>query len=115
MSAQEEVVTGEVEAGATEGNEEISIRFCPDLVDERITASLEPLHAQIYALTEMMDRLILSNSAMESTRDTRYQYESPFSGAPGTSRYSTVATLATSGYSPDRPPAKNCTSAFGGK
>ena len=67
MSAHEEEVTGEVEADATEGNERNSIGFSPDLVDERIKASLEPLHAQISALTEMMDRLIRSNSAKETT------------------------------------------------
>ena len=38
MSTHEEEVTGEVEAEATEGNKEISVRFCPDLVDEKIKA-----------------------------------------------------------------------------
>ena len=67
--------------------------------------SLEMLRAQIFALTEMMDRLIQGNSAREFTtanpREPRYQYESPFSGAPGTSRFPTVAPLTTAGYSPD--------------
>ena len=67
MSAQEEEATGEVETGTIEGNEESSIRFSLDLVDERIKANLEPSHAQIFALTEMMDRLIQSNSAKEPT------------------------------------------------
>ena len=105
MSAHEEEVTGEVEADATEANEENSVWFSPDLSDERIRASLEPLHAQISALTKMMDRLIQSDAAGEtttaSTRETRYQYESPFGGAPGTSILTTVAPLTTSGYSPD--------------
>ena len=51
----------------TEGSEENSIRFSPELVDERIKASLEPLHPQITALNEMMDRLIQSDAAKEAT------------------------------------------------
>ena len=105
MSAHEEEVTGEVEADATESNEKNGEKISPYLVDEGSKASFEPLHAQISAFTEMMDRLIQSNSARETTtantRETRYQYESPFSGAPGTSRLPTVAPLTTSGYSPD--------------
>ena len=77
MSAQEEEVTGEVEADATEGNKKNSIIFSQDLVDEKIKTGLEPVHAQISALTDMMDRLIQINSAREtttmSTRETRYQ------------------------------------------
>ena len=94
-----------MDADATEGNEESSIIFSPDVVDERIKASLEPLHEQISTLTEMMDRLIQSNSAREtstaSSPETRQQYESPFSGVPGSSRFPTVAPLTTEGYSPD--------------
>ena len=104
MSAYEEV-TWKVEVDATEGNEENSIRFFPNLVDERIKASLEPLHAQISALTEMMDRLTQSNLARETTTtsswETRHQYESPFSGVPGSSRFPTVASLNTMGHSLD--------------
>ena len=89
MSAREEEVT-EIEIDASGGNEENSVRFSSDLVDERLKRSREPLHAQISALTEMMDRLIQGNSVREltmaSTRDLRYQYESPFSGAPETSQ-----------------------------
>ena len=59
--------TGKAETGMIEGSEENSIRFSPEL-DERIKASLELLHAQISALTEMMDRLIQSNSTTESTK-----------------------------------------------
>ena len=81
IAAHEEEVTGVVELNANEGNEENRVRFSPDLVDERIKASLERLHAQISALTEMMDCLIQSNSARKattaSTRETQYQNESP--------------------------------------
>ena len=87
MSAHEEEVTRS-RSKHKEGNEESSVRFSRDLVDERITASLEPLHAQISALTERMHRLIQSYSDRElttaSTRETRYQYDSLLSGAPGT-------------------------------
>ena len=105
LTAHEEGVTGEVEVNAKEGNEENSVRFSPDLVDERIKASLEPLHAQISALTEMVEGLIQSNSARElttaSARETRYQYESPLGRAPGNSRFPTVAPLTTARYSTD--------------
>ena len=84
MSALEEEVTGEVEADATEANEENSIGFSSDLVNERVKASLGPLHAQISALIEMMDRLIQSNSVKEATTasslETRHQFESPYTG-----------------------------------
>ena len=90
----------------TTSNEESSVRCSPDLVDERIKGSLKPLHAQISAPIEMTDRFIQSNSAREtitaSTRATRYQYESPFNGAPVASRFPTVAPLTTPAYSPDK-------------
>ena len=54
----EDQTTGEVETGKIEGSEENIIRFSPELVDERIEASFEPLHPQITALTGMTDRLI---------------------------------------------------------
>ena len=44
-STDEEDVTREVEADAIEGNEEKSERFSSNLVDEKIKASLESLHA----------------------------------------------------------------------
>ena len=104
MSAHEEV-TGEVEADATEGNEENSVRFSLGLVGERVRASLETLHAQFSAPTEMMERLIKSYLVKETTRlsthETKYQHESPFSGAARASRFLTVAPLTTLEYSPD--------------
>ena len=95
MSAHEDRTTGEVELGISEGSEESSMRFSPELVDEKIKACLEPLHAKITALTEMMDRLIQSNSAKETTtassRGTRHQYESLYSEVLGSSRFPIVA------------------------
>ena len=67
MSAHKGEVTGEVEVDATEGNEENRIKFFTDLVDEKMKVSLERFHAQISALTEMMECLIQSNSAQETT------------------------------------------------
>ena len=105
MTAHGDENAGEVETGIFEGSEENSIKFSPELVDERIKASLEPLHAQISALTEMMDRLIQSNSTAESTtassRGPRHQCESPYSERPGSFKFPTVAPLATAEYSPD--------------
>ena len=101
MSAHEEEVTGEEETNARESNGESNF---PALFGERVKASLEPLHAQISALTEMMDRLMQSNSAREtnavSFRETRHQYELPYSGVPRSSSFPTVAPLNTSRYSP---------------
>ena len=105
MSAHGDENAGEAETGIIEGSEENRIRFSPELVDERTKASLEPLHAQISALTEMMDRLIQSNSTAESTtassRGPGHQYEPPYSEGPGSSEFPTVAPLTTAGYSPD--------------
>ena len=84
-----------------EQNDENSARFSPDMIEERIKANLEPLHAQISALTEMMDRLFQGNSAREfttaSTHEPRPRSESPFVEAPGTSRFPPVAPLTTGG------------------
>ena len=98
--------TEEAETGVTEGSEESNIGFSPELVDERIKASLEPLHAQISALTEMMHRLIQGNLTTESTAATTrglgLRHESPYSDRPGSSKFPTVAPVTTSGYWPDR-------------
>ena len=81
------------------------MRFSLEFVDARIKANLEPLHAQISALCEMMDYLIQSSSAKDTTtassRENRHQYELPYSGVPGSSRFQAVAPLTTIGYSPD--------------
>ena len=61
MSTHENENTEVVESGVTEGSGESNIELFPELVEERIKASLEPLHPQISALTEMMDRLIQGN------------------------------------------------------
>ena len=67
MSTQGDEDTGHAETGIFEGSDENGMRFSPEIEDERIKASLEPLHAQFPALTEMMDHLIQSTSAKETT------------------------------------------------
>ena len=89
----------------TEGSEEGHIRFSPELVDERIKASLEPLHAHISAHTETMDKLTHIDSTTEFTMASScgqgLQYESPYSEGPWSSKLPTVALLTTAGSSPD--------------
>ena len=81
MSTHVDEKTAVAETGTTEGYEESNVRLSPELVDERLKASLEPLLAQISALTEMMDRLMQSNLTTESTTASSQgpglQYESP--------------------------------------
>ena len=105
MSTQGDENTGEAETGIIEGNEENNIRFSPVLVAERIKAGLESLHAQISALTEMMDRIIQSNLTTESTTASSHgpglQHDSPYNEGPGSSKFLTVAPLTTAGYSHD--------------
>ena len=97
--------TGEAGTGKIEGREEISVGSSLKLVDERIKVNLEPLYAQITGLTEMIDHLIRNNLAKEaimvSFRGIQQPYESPYSEVPGFSRFPTVATVTTAGYSLD--------------
>ena len=92
---------------ANELNDEDSARFSPGVTEGKIKLNLEPLHAQISVLMEMMDRLIQGNSAREfttaSTRELRPRFESLFAEAPGTSRFPPVALLTTAVYSPNTP------------
>ena len=104
MSAHGDENTGEAETGIVEGSEENSVRFSPELVDERIKVSLEPLDAQISDPTEVMERLTQTNLAEKSTSaSTRWfghQYESPYSEGPRSLKFPTVAPLTTAEYSP---------------
>ena len=105
MSKHENENTELMKPGVTEGSEESNIGCSPELVEERIKASLEPLHAQFSALSEMMDMLIqgklTKESTTASTRELRLQHESPDSEEPGSSRFRTAAPLTTAGYSTD--------------
>ena len=86
-----------------EQNDEGSARLSPDIIEERIKANLEPLHTQIFALTEMMDRFFQGNSAREfttaSTHEARPRPESPFAEAPRTSRFPPVVPFTAAGHS----------------
>ena len=97
--------TGDAETGIIEGSNKNSVGFYTELLDERIKVSLERLHAQISALSEMMDRLILSNLAKKATtasyRRNTHQNESPYNERSVSSRFPTVAPLTTAGYSPN--------------
>ena len=101
MSTHEGEVVGEPKGSKVESE----VRFAPDLVDGRMKAYLEPLKAQISALTEMMDRLIQSNSARRTTRTSTYEarhlYESLHHEASGTARFPTVALFSAMGHSHD--------------
>ena len=105
MSTHGEGNTGEVGTRVTEGGKESNIELSTDLLDDRIKASLEPLHAQISALTKMMDRLIQGSFTTEittaGTRGLVLQHESTYSEVPGSSQFPTLAPLATAGYSPN--------------
>ena len=105
MSAHEEEFGEEMKADASERNDENSVTFSPDMVNEKNNACLEPLQAQISALMEMTNRLIQGNWAREfATANTRrlwHQYELHSTGALGTSRFAHVAVLNTARYSHD--------------
>ena len=99
MSTHGEGNTGEVGTGVTEGSEESNIGLSPEIVFERIKASLEPLHAQIPALTETMDRITEGNLTTESTtpstRGLGLHHESTYSEGLGSSKFPTIARLTT--------------------
>ena len=86
MSAHEEAATD-----MNEQNDENSARFSPDIIEEKIEANLEPLHAQISAVAGMMDRLIQGKSARKfttlKTREPQPRSKSLFAKASGTSRF----------------------------
>ena len=75
MSAQEEQSTAASESNAAKRISRTSTEVSPELFKERIKANLEPLHAHITALTQMMNKLIRDNSAKAySTANTREMY-----------------------------------------
>ena len=72
MCAHEEKATVEAEIDANERNNGAGIGFSLDMIEEKVKANLQPLYAQISALTEMMNRLIQGNSArVFTTASTR--------------------------------------------
>ena len=87
---------------------ETSTGFFPDLIEKRIEENLEPLDAQIFALTQMTDKLVQGNSAREyptaSTRELRFPSDYPLTDGPGISRTLPLAPLRTAEYSPNISP-----------
>ena len=103
MSNHEEQTTAASEPNAVETFCETGTEFPFDLFEERIKANLEPLNAQISALTLMMGKFIQDNSARAyptaSILDHRFPSESPVTDEPGTSRTLPLESLGTAGYS----------------
>ena len=66
--------------------DEASTKLSPNLIEDRIKSNMEPLHAQISTMTQMMNKLIQDNSARTNStagsRDHRFPYESPLTGDP---------------------------------
>ena len=89
----------------TEQGAEASTEFSPNLIEERMKSDVEPLHAQITTLTQMMSKLIQDNWArvnpLAGSRDHRFKSAYPLTDGPGTSRTLPLASLVTVGYSPD--------------
>ena len=83
--AHEEETAVEAEIHANKIIDGTSTGFSPDMIEERIKPNLEPFHAQISALTEVMDRLIQAKSARDfktaTTPELRLQSELPFGEA----------------------------------
>ena len=90
LSAHEEQTTTTFEMNESERNIETTTGFSPEMIEEKIKANLEPLHAQISTLTQMMGKLIQGISAREfpttSTREPRFSSESPLTEGSGSSR-----------------------------
>ena len=106
MSAPEKQSTAATDTNEAERRDETSTGFSTDVIERRIKANLEHLHARISALTQMMDKFIQGNLAREypvaSTRKPRFPSESPLTDGRGISRTLAMAALTTTGYSPDK-------------
>ena len=65
-SAHEEQLSEASEAHTTEKDDKANTEFSPGSIEERIKAKLEPLHAQISLLTQMINKLIQDNLARKN-------------------------------------------------
>ena len=81
-SAHDYETTVATKGDSTEKNDGTSLGFSNDMIEERIKANFEPLHAQISALTQMMSRLIQGNSAREFTTANRRDAQLPSNSLP---------------------------------
>ena len=95
--AHPEISAHELET-AVEVNERsdgTSLGFSTDMILERITANLKPLHNQICALTQMMGSLVQGNLARDlttpSAREASLASESPLTDGPGISTTPPIA------------------------
>ena len=83
MSAQDEQSTAASEPNLAERISKTNADFSDDSIEDRIKANLEPIHAQITVLAQMMDKLIKDNSAKaystaSTTSEGRFASESMF-------------------------------------
>ena len=105
MSAHEEEATLATKVDATGRTDETSLDFLADIIPEKFKVNLEPLHAHISTLSQMMDRLIQGNSAREFTTasalENQFPSESPLTDRLGTSRTPPIAPMTATGYSLD--------------
>ena len=99
LTTHEEEKIVAVEKFATERNDETRKGFSSE---EKIKANFEPLHAQISALTQILDRLFQGNLVREFTtisiRETRFPYESPLAYGIGNSETPPIASMTTAQY-----------------
>ena len=105
MSPLEEHLNETSETHIVEQIDGTNTEVTPHVMDERIKANLEPLHAQITTLTQMMNKLREENLARTKLtagcHDLRLQSEFPHTGEPGTSRTLPLLSTRTAGYSTD--------------
>ena len=84
----------------------VRTKLSPNSIEERIKANLEPLHAQIGTLTQIMNKLIQDISARlnptADSRDRKFPSGSPLTDGPGTSKTLPFESLVNAVYSPDK-------------
>ena len=101
-SAHDEETNAASELHTAERIDEASTDLSPNPIEYRVKAILEPLHAQMSTLTQMMNKLIQDNSVranpLAGSRDHLLRSESLLTDEPGTSRTLSLASLATVGY-----------------
>ena len=90
MSGHKGQSTAASDLNEAEQDDEFSTAFSPELIKGKVKANLEPLQAQIFALTQTMDKLTQAISVREypmaSTREPRFPSKCSFTAGPGISR-----------------------------
>ena len=81
------------------------MKLVQDIIERKIKAHLEPLHAHISFLTQTMDKIIQVNSTGDlrtaHTCELRFQSESPLKHRSGTPRRRPGALITIARYWPD--------------